>query len=109
MTEHRFTKGVLDYAPGMMWMLRNRIEEHRKRFGGRPPLQFLLHGPSFTQLLREHADGIHIGLSELPLPVERMAGCRLDELDRILIIRCRCGRPMAEDQMITCDGNTEEL
>lgn len=109
MTEHRFTKGMRDYAPGMLALVRSRIEEHRKKFGGREPLQLLMHGATFRQLIEEHAKEYDIDLSVLPFPVEAMGGCQLDEIGSIPIMRCRCTTPMAQDLLFACDGTHEEL
>lgn len=102
---HKFTKTMTDYAPGTLWMVRERVRQHREKFGGRAPAMLILHTGTLRNLFAEYAKEQGFDVHEMP-PVEN---CLVGSLDGINFYHCRCGKDMAPDLLRTCEGEHEDL
>lgn len=103
--QQRFQKSVTDYAPGVLWLVRNRIAEHRTTFGGRPPDHLILHTNTLRGLFTEYLASLGDTAPELP-PVESVV---FGVFEGVRIYHCQCGKALAPDMLVTCDGKDEDL
>lgn len=104
MTEHRFTKGVMDYGSGAIVLVESRVSEFRKRRGARPS-QLLLHVPTARRIFSELAQRTG---RVLVAPEDIVAG-GVGMLGGIPFVICTCGDQFGEDQIIDWDGSAEPL
>lgn len=102
---HRFTKTMIDYAPGQRRLLESRIEDHQRRFGGRKPDRLLMHEHTLRKLIEEMAVAMGIEPGKLP-NVSNIVGA---SFDGIPLHVCDCGHHLAPDLMYCLDGTTEEI
>jgi hypothetical protein len=102
--EHRFTKGVTDYASGALVLVRSRVAEHERRYG-RPPSQLVLHLPTARRLFTEFAQ--EQGLP--PVPEGMLQRGAAGAVMGIPFLICNCQDDWAEDQIIDWAGFVEPL
>lgn len=104
MTEHRFTKGVMDYGCGALQLVRSRAREHRAKTGAYPR-QLVLHAPTARRLFTEYA-----AEQGEALPPERvLRGTVAGIFEGIPFCICQCGDDFGEDQLVDQLGNVEPL
>jgi hypothetical protein len=105
-TEHRFTKGVMDYASGAIPMVESRVREYTAKNGKRPA-QLLLHAPTARRLFAELAERLE--LPPIPQPEDVIKPGTVGMVGGIPFLVCGCGDDLGEDLISDAEGNTEPL
>jgi hypothetical protein len=99
---HKFTKGAQDHACGMITLMLDAIENHRKEFGNMPPVFFLLHPGSSALLNGEHYKryGVPHAMQFAGVPIKL---CQCQGPHRI----AACDYPI--DRVAYMDGSLRDL
>jgi hypothetical protein len=104
--EHRFTKSVRDFAPGQLWLVRQRVAQHREEHQGKPPQCLVMHTHTLRRVFEEWA--VEQGL-DIAAVVPSMDRINRGMFEGVPVFHCRCGFWLASDDMITCEGKHEEI
>ena len=91
--------------PGVMWLVRERLKQHRERFGGRAPAMLVMHTGSLRSLFEEFADEKGIDRASLP----RIEDVPFGAFEGVNLLHCRCGQNPAVDLLVTCESEKEDL